>query len=470
MESAKQYTWDVDTRLKRLVDAMTGPVDFGHDAFGNLANVAHADGHIELRLPDALGNLFRTHDRSDRRYGPGGQLLETRDARGITRFEYDQEGNLISKIEPDGATWTYAWNSAGMLAEVTRPDGGLVELRYDALGRRISKKFRDKVTRWVWDGNVPLHEWVELHAAEAEPASSDAPTRSNAVEALRARARRALLHARPAQGPPPEASRQDPPATEVGPVTTWVFSPEGYAPLAKIVERSCFSIVTDQLGAPTAMFDAGGREIWAGQLDSYGALRNQRGERAACPFRWPGQYEDEETGLYYNRFRYYDPEAGRYVSQDPIRLRGGPNLYAYVPDVLTHVDPWGLSGCRDVSTEPDTAFFWSGRTDGIGGQNIAAEIAQARGGTTLEMLLENRKIDMPPWDANDPAVVKAWNDISADYAKSVQGHVRAVIGESLRPGNVWETSELGNLMSNPNVTKITTIDPKTMVEKVIFVR
>jgi RHS repeat-associated protein len=69
------------------------------------------------------------------------------------------------------------------------------------------------------------------------------------------------------------------------------------------------------------------------------------GEKQACPFRWPGQYEDEETGLYYNRFRYYDPESGEYVSQDPIGLRGGMAFCAYVRDPLKLIDPFGLSSC-----------------------------------------------------------------------------------------------------------------------------
>ncbi|MGG6229992.1 RHS repeat-associated core domain-containing protein [Tenacibaculum sp. SDUM215027] len=61
------------------------------------------------------------------------------------------------------------------------------------------------------------------------------------------------------------------------------------------------------------------------------------------PFRYQGQYEDEETGLYYNRFRYYSPESGTYISQDPIGLAGGmPNMYAYVYDTNTQLDPLGL--------------------------------------------------------------------------------------------------------------------------------
>jgi RHS repeat-associated protein len=62
-----------------------------------------------------------------------------------------------------------------------------------------------------------------------------------------------------------------------------------------------------------------------------------------CPFRYQGQYEDVETGLYYNRFRYYDPNTGVYLSQDPIGLRGGSRLYGYVHDPNYWIDEFGLA-------------------------------------------------------------------------------------------------------------------------------
>ncbi|EPY1675372.1 RHS repeat-associated core domain-containing protein, partial [Salmonella enterica subsp. enterica] len=61
-----------------------------------------------------------------------------------------------------------------------------------------------------------------------------------------------------------------------------------------------------------------------------------------CPWRYAGQWEDEESGLYYNRFRYYDSEAVQYLTPDPIGLRGGINNYAYVPNPLKYIDPLGL--------------------------------------------------------------------------------------------------------------------------------
>ncbi len=65
---------------------------------------------------------------------------------------------------------------------------------------------------------------------------------------------------------------------------------------------------------------------------------------ADCPFRYQGHYEDVETGLYYNRFRYYSPDEGICLNHDPIRLAAGERLYSYVHDTNIWVDPVGLQG------------------------------------------------------------------------------------------------------------------------------
>jgi RHS repeat-associated protein len=108
-------------------------------------------------------------------------------------------------------------------------------------------------------------------------------------------------------------------------VLTWLFEDDSFAPLAKLQGQERQSILSDHLGTPVQMHDAHGQRVWAAELDSYGKVRKQEGEAANCPFRYQGQYEDVETGLYYNRFRYYDPEVGIYIRQDPIRLQGGDN-------------------------------------------------------------------------------------------------------------------------------------------------
>jgi RHS repeat-associated protein len=109
-----------------------------------------------------------------------------------------------------------------------------------------------------------------------------------------------------------------------------------------MVGDSTYGIVPDHLGTPLAMYDVSEHEAWTAELGVYGQIRTLEGLREACPFRWPGQYEDTETGLYYNRFRYYDVEAGEYISQDPIGLLAGLRAYGYVASPLVWVDPLGL--------------------------------------------------------------------------------------------------------------------------------
>jgi RHS repeat-associated protein len=340
--SGKQYSWDINGRVKRVVDALTGPVDYHHDVFGNLLAAVHGSGHVELRMPDAVGNLFRTQQQTDRKYGLSGQLLEAHGPGGITRYEYDAELNLVRKLEPGGEVWEYEWNRSGMLSRVVRPDGHAVEFGYDALGRRVSKKYKAKTTRWIWDNDVPLHEWVEKDLAYRDGVAL-APAQTAAAQQVAQAARNATLTARPSQGPPAsEELAEAMLGTKASPIT-WVFEPESVAPLAKLVNGQQFGIVSDHLGTPTAMFDANGSEVWAAAIDSYGDLRDLRGPRQACPFRFPGQYEDAETGLYYNRYRYYDPAAGQYTSSDPIGLLGGLRPFAYVHDPLAAVDPKGLA-------------------------------------------------------------------------------------------------------------------------------
>jgi RHS repeat-associated protein len=140
------------------------------------------------------------------------------------------------------------------------------------------------------------------------------------------------------QGPPEPATLERP--------ITWLFEPDTFEPLARLQGDRRESIVCDHLGTPLAMFDAAGTQTWSLDLDIYCQVRELGGTREACPFRFPGQYEDTETGLYYNRFRYYDPEAGGYICQDPIGLAGGnPTLYGYVRDPMVWVDKLGLKGC-----------------------------------------------------------------------------------------------------------------------------
>jgi len=140
-------------------------------------------------------------------------------------------------------------------------------------------------------------------------------------------------------------------------LTTWVF--EGFVPTAKLVNGKAYSIISDHLGTPILAIDSEGNEVWNRQLDIYGRVRHEfvhpsfggsrdqrvceRGGFPFIPFLYQGQYYDFETKLAYNRFRYYSPETGAYISQDPIGLASAnPTLYGYVGDPNILIDFFGL--------------------------------------------------------------------------------------------------------------------------------
>ena len=122
-----------------------------------------------------------------------------------------------------------------------------------------------------------------------------------------------------------------------------MFDENSFVPAAKLVGDKSYSILTDHLGTPYEAYDENGQKVWSAEYDIYGNIHTLEGEKGFIPFRYQGQYEDVETGLYYNRFRYYSPESGTYISQAPIGLAGNnPNFYGYTFDCNTEVDVWGL--------------------------------------------------------------------------------------------------------------------------------
>ncbi|HEJ7077048.1 TPA: RHS domain-containing protein [Serratia marcescens] len=139
---------------------------------------------------------------------------------------------------------------------------------------------------------------------------------------------------------------------------SWSYDPASpWSPLAALEQagdsRSAdiYWYHTDLNSAPLEVTDAAGNLCWSGQYDTFGKLQGQtvagaakrQGAQYQQPLRYAGQYQDDESGLHYNLFRYYEPEVGRFTTQDPIGLRGGLNLYQYAPNPLMWVDPFGLT-------------------------------------------------------------------------------------------------------------------------------
>ena len=87
--------------------------------------------------------------------------------------------------------------------------------------------------------------------------------------------------------------------------------------------------------------------VWAVSFKAYGSLAVAHANEEENHLRFQGQYFDEESGLHYNRFRYYDPQSGRFVNQDPVGLLGGVNNYQYAPNPVGWIDPLGFS-CKEV--------------------------------------------------------------------------------------------------------------------------
>lgn len=228
---------------------------------------------------------------------------------------YDKDGNLTERYIGTGRWldgkkehWKYRWNADGSLAKVVRPDGEEVTFEYDALGRRLSKSFGTTVTRWMWNGNVPLHQWKQRRSYSRE---------ENAWLTEEERKERTL----------------------------WLFEEESFVPAAMIKEGRAYSILTDHLGTPTEAYDADGNEVWSRTLDMNGEVIEETGNVGMVPFLFQGQYYDRETGLAYNRFRYYSPRMGVYISQDPITIYGGLRFYGYVKNPNSWTDILGLKGC-----------------------------------------------------------------------------------------------------------------------------
>ena len=310
----RSYGWGDDFRLLETLNTITGArVRYDYDAFGRLSEAEYGAGFRQYRTTDAMGNVYASSECTDRIYGRGGQLRQD----GTWHYHYDAQGNLVLKtkrrIDPscgfESVLWhkgdyAYVWQANGMLRSVTRPDGKTVTFKYDALGRRKEKRFDGRIHRYLWDGNVVLHEWAY--------AETDSPQ-----EIITEDGRITFDRSEPADD-----------------VITWVYDTDSYVPTAKIENGKTYSIVSDYIGRPVQAYDECGTVVWQADYDIYGNLRNLRGDREFMPFRQVGQYEDTETGLYYNRFRYYDPNTGNYISQDPILDWRGTILH-YTDTFLT---------------------------------------------------------------------------------------------------------------------------------------
>ena len=421
----RRYAWNASGRLQSVIDGITGGrTTYAYDAVGSLMSARYEDGTDDYRMPDAAGNVFRSRDRRDREYGKGGRILHDRHY----DYLYDVEGNLILKTPRRGLTphpnhevseesgthivwqtgdYAYEWYGNGMLKEVRLPYGKTVRFEYDALGRRTAKLFNGHVFRYLWDGNVMVQEW--------QYEEKDRPQHS-IDEFGRIRM----------QGEEPVEN-----------LVTWVYEEGSYVPVAKIQNGERYTIISDYMGRPVEAYNSYGNVVWQADYDIYGDLRNIKGIRDFIPFRQLGQYEDDETRLYYNRFRYYDPRIGNYISQDPIRLMGNnPTLYGYVGDLNNWVDIFGLK-CKSPNG------YKTGDVDIHGNLSPQSNRAHGHTNTRADGFVQSHHPIQDLWAQKN---INGYNrnDAPATLLKSASGEPHAKISSSQRtrrlgPGG-WNTT------------------------------
>src|SRR5690606_23531359 len=229
---------------------------------------------------------------------------------------------------------------------------------YDPFARRVHKRVEappDRegrravldTTRFFWDGQRLVHELTR----RSRPDHAGAAPRVAATTAAQGDPFAGIASPDPAQSPV-EATT---PAASKTELRTYCHEDGSYALVAgKLPDGRWAFYVNDAVGTPEALVAADGTVL--GSLERHAWRMEEAG--GLTPFRFPGQYEDEETGLCYNRYRYYDPELGRFISADPVGLRGGTNVFSYAPNTVTWSDPLGLTDehvrtCTSARHSPD---------------------------------------------------------------------------------------------------------------------
>ncbi len=281
----RQFRYDGQSRLYAMQDLQRGSFEYHYDSQDHIGDVIKDGQLVEHYDYDGEDNLLLTRGGTAVVLERGNQVVRA----GGVEYHYDDFGNLV--LRKQGAEETrYEYNLDGDLVKVRDSRGNTFEFRYDPLGRRVAKLHNGKRQDFLWDGVALLEE------------------------------------------------------TEDGQGTTeYLFMPESFFPVGQTQGGEHYTYSFDQLGTPTELFDSHGNIAWAVEYTAFGELRNTFQAQTSSPFRFLGQYCDDELGLFYTHYRYYDPQLGRFTSPDPIRFTGGPNFYRYVINPVNWVDPFGLA-------------------------------------------------------------------------------------------------------------------------------
>ncbi|EHL0991464.1 RHS repeat protein [Escherichia coli] len=391
----RDYDWNDNGQLIRI----SGPQEsraYRYSDTGRLTGVHTTAANLDIDIPyatDPAGNRLpdpELHPDSTLTAWPDNRIAE--DAHYV--YRYDEYGRLTEKTDriPEGVIRTdderthhYHYDSQHRLVFYTRIQHGepLVESRYlyDPLGRRTGKRVwrrerdltgwmslsrKPEVTWYGWDGDrlTTVQTGTTRIQTVYQPGSFTPLIRIETENGEQAKARHRSLA---------EVLQEDTGVTLPAELAvmlgrlerelrTGAVSEESQQWLAQcgltaeqmaaqmeaeyIPERKLHLYHCDHRGLPQALISPEGETAWQGEYDEWGNLLGEESTlHLQQSLRLPGQQYDEESGLYYNHHRYYDPLQGRYITQDPIGLKGGWNLYAYPLDPVGYIDPLGLKEC-----------------------------------------------------------------------------------------------------------------------------
>jgi RHS repeat-associated protein len=353
----RRYLYDPSGQLTGLEDSRRGHVEYRYDPVGRLLAANSALGHETFAF-DPAGNIQAADPAQQKptaRRDPQPKLPKLLDnllkEYAGARYRYDDRGNLIERIQ-DGKRSEYAWDAFNRMTRATTRHG-VTTYAYDPLGRRIAKHSQategtvsQKTTRTMygWDGDTLAWESSVHHGhAAGEWTVHYVYERDSFVPLVQATRNQPLRLALTTDVKALMAANCGEYDIALDPLWNGEYEQEA-EPFGKdeIAFYQC-----DHLGTPQELTDCEGKVAWSAQYKVWGQAKEAISEAALKagirnPIRFQGQYFDEETGLHYNRYRYYDPEAARYITADPIGLLGGLNAYQYTPNPTGWIDPLGL--------------------------------------------------------------------------------------------------------------------------------
>ncbi|QVL49150.1 MAG: RHS repeat protein [Thiocapsa sp.] len=365
---SRQFGYSADGYLtEQAVSANGSPIfatRFEYDAAGNLTQRSDSQYGVDVYRYDPLGRITEHLDPQRRitRYlnDPAGDRLRTRIVEGTrqrivgggvvegewsregeyegTYYRFDRAGNLAERRDGE-RDLRLVWDANQRLIE-SYGNGTVTRYGYDPLGRRLFKETGENRSLFYWDGDALVGESVVALNRPKEPM----PAVAGNVVAIAERRENA-------QAAVPQKARE------------YVYYPETFEPLALVegagTVRHVYHYHNDPNGCPTGLTDAGGEVKWGAIYTAWGKISKLHANGVENPIRLQGQYSDAETGLHYNRYRFDDPVLGCFVSQDPLRMMVGPNLYWYAGSRFFLADPVGLSCTVDAN-----ANRWRNRQTG----------------------------------------------------------------------------------------------------------